>query len=401
MMAPAQISMPGSRWTKRGRGGAGPLVLLRAFSLLGVVALVSAGCTSREEVVYVDDASEHAENGAAAYTPFARSTDSLVHRDGAHEAAPSVQIGPAHSDGDAPPYTPFAGSHEPLVHAGDDPHVVATVALAYERGASAEHGESASASSESSHGSTEASKPAAASAAAALSNQGAPAVAGAPAGPSSGNPANGARPAASPTPPARLALGPGLGATPGTPTPKMTMDVGDDDDHRNQATIAGKIESISGSTLKVQTQAGPQTLKLAPNVRVDRDAVGGPADLKPGQFVGVVHLPMGPADSIRLYATGPTMPAPGIGPLVGSRSGQVTTFGSVVGLQFGGLLLNTGSQTTTVALPNNVPILRSAPQDASALAAGAQVLATGPVGEDGMLTATAVRVTSSTTAATR
>jgi hypothetical protein len=181
----------------------------------------------------------------------------------------------------------------------------------------------------------------------------------------------------------------------------MSMDVDDVDDHRSQATIAGKVESIDGSMLKVQTPAGPQTVTLAPNVRVERDAVGNPADLKPGQFVGVVHLPMGPADSVRLYSTGPSMPAPGIAPVVGSRSGQVTTFGSVVGLQFGGLLLNTGSQTTSVTLPNNVPILRSAPQDGSALAAGAQVLATGPVGEDGTVMATAVRVTSSTSAARR
>ena len=118
---------------------------------------------------------------------------------------------------------------------------------------------------------------------------------------------------------------------------------------------------------------------------------------RPGQFVGIVHLPSGPADAIRLYATSPSMPRPGIAPVVGSRTGQVTTFGTIVTLEFGGLLLNTGSQTTTVTLPAGVPILRPTSQGSSDLAVGTQVVATGPIDDDGSLVATAVRVTGGTT----
>jgi hypothetical protein len=172
-----------------------------------------------------------------------------------------------------------------------------------------------------------------------------------------------------------------------------------DDEDASQATITGKVESIVGSTMKIQTQTGSEKVRLADRMRVERDALGTAADLKPGQFVGVVHLPNGPADSVRLYATGPTMPRPGIAPLLGSRSGQVTTFGSIVRLEFGGLLLNTGSQTTTVTLPNGVLILRAAPQSSSDLSAGTQVIATGPIGKDGSVLATAVRVTGEARAA--
>jgi hypothetical protein len=170
------------------------------------------------------------------------------------------------------------------------------------------------------------------------------------------------------------------------------MDI-DDDKAAAQATIAGKIESIAGSMLKVQTPAGAQGVRLADRAKVERDALGGVADLKPGQFVGVVHIPGGAADVVRLYATGPSMPRPGVAPLVGSRTGQVTTFGSVVKLEFGGVVLNTGSQTTTVTLPNGVPILRPTSQGSQDLAIGTQVIATGSVEPDGSVVATAVRVT--------
>jgi hypothetical protein len=87
------------------------------------------------------------------------------------------------------------------------------------------------------------------------------------------------------------------------------------------------------------------------------------------------------------------MPRLGIVPMVGSRLGQVTTFGSVVGLQFGGLVLNAGSLTTAVTLPNTVEILKPAPSAPNDLRVGAQIIATGPVNADGTLVATGVRMT--------
>jgi hypothetical protein len=167
----------------------------------------------------------------------------------------------------------------------------------------------------------------------------------------------------------------------------------DEDEHGSQATVAGKIESIDGAVLTVQTQAGSQQVRLAERARVDGDALGSSADLKPGQFVGIAHAPGGPADVVRLYTTGPSMPSPGVVPVVGSRVGQMTTFGSIVKLEFGGVLLNTGSQTTAVTLPNGVEILRPVQQARSDLAVGTQVLATGSLDDDGALVATALRVT--------
>jgi hypothetical protein len=173
--------------------------------------------------------------------------------------------------------------------------------------------------------------------------------------------------------------------------PERAAEAVDHDDE--QATVTGRIESIAGPVLKVKTTTGVEQVRLAGGARVERDAIGSPNDLKPGQFVGVIHAPSGPASSIRLYTTGPSMPRPGIVPMVGSRVGQVTTFGSIVKLQFGGLLLNTGGETTSVTLPSNVEILKPAPSGSSELAVGAQVMATGPVASDSTLVATAVRVT--------
>jgi hypothetical protein len=38
--------------------------------------------------------------------------------------------------------------------------------------------------------------------------------------------------------------------------------------------------------------------------------------------VGVLHAPSGPAALVRLYTTGPSMPRPGVVPMVVSRSAR-------------------------------------------------------------------------------
>lgn len=371
---------------------------LRVLGVATAAMLLLAAC-AKEEIVYVDPG----DHGSGSYTPFARSTSPRVHPDDHYHPADDVQIG-----GDLHPaeYVPIGQQTSQWVHSDGANRAVAQLALEYERMTHTEANGGFQVTG-SGHG-----------VAAAPSVPGVPAVAAAkpasppitgpkPPAPGTGPilqqggpmiapaaPKPGAQAAASPTPAARLSLGAGLGATAG-PNARQSaagLALTDDDKDPETATISGKIEGIVGPIVTVKTPTGSVNFKLAERARMDRDAVGSPNDLKPGQFVGVVQTPGGPATSIRLYATGPTMPRPGMVPIVGSRTGQITTFGSVVTLQFGGLLLNTGAETTTVTLPTGVEILKAVPSDASAITVGANVIATGIVGPDNMLQASSVRI---------
>src|SRR2546430_469365 len=122
MHTPASMRVRGRRKIAHGRHGSGVLAQVRALGLLVAIVIVSAGCGPREEIVYIDPR-QHAEDGAGAYTPLGRSTDPLVHADGAHEPADAVQIGPAAGDSEAAPYTPIGRSGEPLVHADGTAHI--------------------------------------------------------------------------------------------------------------------------------------------------------------------------------------------------------------------------------------------------------------------------------------
>ncbi len=347
----------------------------RLLGLLVGAALLVSACGPKEEIVYVDR-NAHSDSGSAAYTPIGRSTDPRVHAAGAYRPPASPQIGPAHANASPEPYAPFAASHSPSVHPGGEPHLVATVTLAHERGSnsSSSHGSSASASSGGSHGSA------------------APTTTVSTAAATAARPAAATKPAASPTVPAQLSFGAGLGATPG-PSTRSSALAGLAQEDIDLVTVSGRIEKVDGTELTVQTPTGPQKVKLGQGARVERDALGSADDLKPGQFVGVNQIPNGPASTVRLYATGPSMPKAGIVPMLGTRLGHVTTYGSVVALQFGGLLLKTDTDTTNVTLPNTVEILRPVPVSAADLAVGQQVIVTGvQTGEDS-LEAAAVRIT--------
>ena len=338
-------------------------------SLLAIVLLVSA-CGPRTEIVYVDR-DEHGNSDYGASRPVGRTTDPRVHEDGAHEPSAEVAVGPGTDADRAAPSAPIASSGGPLVHANGVHHVASPVAIAQGRGNAASDTYTAPASTASSVASGHA---------ASAPPTAAPAA----------NPQAAARVAASPTPPTRLNLGASLGAVPGTSVSNAALDLTEDDE---LTTVAGRIESIVGKSVLVDTASGKSRVRLTDGARIERDALGSADDLKPGQFVGVLHAPSGPASSVRLYATGPSMPRPGVVPMVGSRIGQVTTFGSIVSLQFGGLLLNAGGQTTNVTLPSSVEILKPARSASDDLSAGAQIIATGPVNADGTLLATGVRVT--------
>jgi hypothetical protein len=331
---------------------------LRVLGMVLASVLLVSACGSKEEFVYVDH-DEHEEAGHGAYTPIGRSTSPRVHQDGAHHPADDVAVGSGH----AAAYAPIAGSDSLLVHTDGKPRSVPQVALANEKtgvGSSAPYPVStpriASSGATAGHGGHAQATP-------------------------------------SPTTAARLNLGTGLGASAAAPKPGSIPALTQDDSDDELATVAGRVESIIGMDVTVKSPAGLARVRLAERARVDRDALGTATDLKPGQFVGAVQQLGGPASSVRLYATGPSTPRAGIVPMIGSRNGQVTTFGSVVTLQFGGLLLNTGGATTTVTLPAGVEILKPAPADTSALAVGAQIIATGTMSGENVLLATAVRIT--------
>ena len=341
------------------RGTAGLRVL---GMVLASVLLVSA-CGPKEEIVYVD----HLEGSHGAYTPFARSTNPRVHADGSHHAADDVQVGTGH----AAEYAAIAKSSSPLVHAGGGTRALAPFMLDYDRKIGAGNAPYQIAEAVAAPHSATAKRGSA----------------------SPAKPGGIALAAPSPTAVARLNLGTGLGASAAASKPGSVPALTDDPSTDDLATASGRVESIIGRDISVKSPSGTQRVRLAERARVDRDALGTATDLKPGQFVGAVQTLGGPASSIRLYATGPSTPRPGIVPIIGSRNGQVTAFGSVVTLQFGGLLLNTGGETTTITLPAGVEILKPAPADPSALAVGSQVIATGTVSGENILTATAVRIT--------
>lgn len=358
---------PGGTTEGRPRRGGRPRLAAKLAGLALASLLLVAACGEREKIVYVDRADAHG-GGTAASTSIGRSDSPRVHADGRHEPAPEVEIG---GPGGVPdePYVPIAAAGSLLLVPGSGYAPAPAVLIGLERA------------------------PGGAGAGAGYAATPTAIVSGPAAKPGVGS-ASAPRPAASPTAPASLALGARLGAQPSAsgaaPAGDMLV-VGDEDDE--PGTVSGRIESAVGPTLIVRTDAGPVRVQLEGGARIERDTPGTAADLKPGQFVGALQVPGGPALSIRLYNTGPSMPPPGIVPMVGSRVGQVTTFGTIVALQFGGLLLNTASQTTAVTLPNNVEILKPAPGTLADAGVGAQIIATGPLASDGSVRATAIRVT--------
>ena len=338
------------------RPGLRPSARFRVLGMVLATVLLLSACGSKEEIVYID----HDESGHGAYTHIGRSASPRVHPDASHHPADDVEVGSGHPAA----YVPVARAGSGLVHT-DGAHAVSPpVYLAHEVKA----GLGTNTPYPVSTPSVAASKPAA-------------------------RPGNAPQAAPSPTAAARLNLGTGLCASAAARKPEGALTLTQDGDEDDVATVGGRVESIIGQEVTVKTASGNARVRLAPRARFDRDALGTATDLKPGQFVGAVQTLGGPASSVRLYVTGPSTPRPGVVPLIGSRTGQVTTFGSVVTLQFGGLLLNTGGATTTVTLPAGVEILKPAPADASALAVGAQIIATGTMSSDNVLTATAVRIT--------
>jgi hypothetical protein len=189
--------------------------------------------------------------------------------------------------------------------------------------------------------------------------------------------------------PARYSLGTGLGAPAPTDRPVLGLAVAGDEPE----VVSGPIESVSGSTIVVKTSDGSRRVQLPEQARVEREGRGRMEDLRPGEVVGVVQAPGGPATTIRLYSKGPGMPQPGIVPMLGPQLGQVTTFGTVIAMQGGGLLVNTGGASVPIMLSGAPEVLKPVKAGQTDLTVGSTVTATGSPGADGALVASSVRLT--------
>ena len=88
------------------------------------------------------------------------------------------------------------------------------------------------------------------------------------------------------------------------------------------------------------------------------------------------------------------MPQPGMVPMIGEQLGQVTTFGTIVALRGGGIVVNTGDATTPIELPGGVEVLKPLKAAPADLKVGMPVTAAGSVTGDGVLVASSVRMTS-------
>jgi hypothetical protein len=190
--------------------------------------------------------------------------------------------------------------------------------------------------------------------------------------------------------PARYNLGASLGTPVPSDGPALSLPVGG----AAPSTISGAIEKILDRQVLVRAAAGAQRVLLPETARLERESRGQVEDLRPGELVNVIQRPGGPASTIRLYSKGPGMPQPGIVPLDGARLGQVSIIGRIVALQLGGLLVNTGTETTPILLSSGVEVFKPAQASVADLKVGTSLTATGSVGTDGVLTATSARLTS-------
>lgn len=361
---------------------------LGASLLAGLLLVFAAACGSSERIVYVDNLAE-AEALAAAAQPIGRSASPRVHADGVHEMATEITIGGAADTHTDAPYTPIASSHGPLVHGGAAPHPTATVTLAHERPGAAPAGQAAG-SATLARPAPAAVPPTPATRAAAAATPAAAAWAIAPPRSVDTRARAEPAPAASPTAPTHLSLGASLEGPVPTPGPRVLLAADADDE---LAVVAGPVASVAGQMLTVQTRGGPKQVRLSTQTRVEGEERGSLADLRPGQFVGAVQAPGGPARLVRLYNPGPSTPRAGVVPMLGAEQGQVTAFGSIVSLQPGGMVVHTGGQTTAVRLPADVEVLRPAPATTASIGVNAQVIASGVPSSDGALLATGLRVT--------
>jgi len=152
--------------------------------------------------------------------------------------------------------------------------------------------------------------------------------------------------------------------------------------------VAGKITSVSSTSVTVQTQSGSVTEQLTSSTRVTKVTHGSLSDLAPGTFaqvtfasgtttVAAIQIESKPVSSGHPTKTGshPSHPA-GTTPRKGTRKPKNGSFegGQVVSAGNGKLTLrNRQGQTATYTLSPNVTVLKTVRGQLSDLAIGQTV----------------------------
>jgi hypothetical protein len=382
------------------------------WAALGAVAVMLAtACGAKTEIVYVDPPGLH-----GSYQPFMQTTDPRIDRNGHHTVPPAVAIGPEADGHTLDPIVPIPASHSRLIDTShrakpnkqfyfsfEDHPIQMSPRSSPVPVPTARPAASVAAAGAVTPNTRPAMTPAAEGAAPSVSTEPGSSTGVAPtlatetvghsevAAEAPKPSAEAARPTvASPTAlPARYNLGTNLGTPVPANGPALSMAVSGEE----PLTVTGAIDKVAGRGVLVRSADGSQQVLVPDGARLERESRGRVSDLRPGDMVGVWRQPNGPALSVRVYSQGQGMPRPGIVPMTGARLGQIAVFGKIVAFQGNSIVVNSGAETTSIALPGGVEVLKPAAASLSDLAVGASLTATGNLGADGVLTATAARLT--------
>jgi len=154
--------------------------------------------------------------------------------------------------------------------------------------------------------------------------------------------------------------------------------------------VTGTLGRTAQGGLTIEASAAPRLVRLVDGVRLEQEGSGSPSDLVPGQFVVVIASPEGGAASIRVYPQGLLTPRPGKVLLAGSQQGKIATFGSISSVQRSSLTVSAAGQTVLFGLSSATDVRKPVPASPADLTAGRRVVASGVIGIDGVLAASAL-----------
>lgn len=155
--------------------------------------------------------------------------------------------------------------------------------------------------------------------------------------------------------------------------------------------VRGTIDAVNGAVLSVTETSGAKvSVTLAPNATITEVIPGSLADVKPGSYVGTaaIRQPGGVYRAMELQVFPESMRGIGLGTRQWNLAPHSTmTNGTVGGLSHAGgtvgtvsgsgnltLMVNDGSGTKTVLVPEGVPVVTYAPGRAADLRQGAHVI---------------------------
>ncbi|HEX3349744.1 MAG TPA: DUF5666 domain-containing protein [Acetobacteraceae bacterium] len=165
------------------------------------------------------------------------------------------------------------------------------------------------------------------------------------------------------------------------------------------ARLRGKIDAVSGETLKLTLRNGTKaSAKLPDNVRVTWLTVANASEIQPGSYVGTAAVPQpdGSLKALEVQVFPPSMRGVGEGTRawdLGSQSSMTNgTVGSLVAANGRTITITYKGGEKRVVVPDDVPIVTYEPADKAALTPGANVLINGTRAADGTVTASSVSV---------